>query len=309
MPAIIATTGLTKTYGRETALRDVSLTIDPGSVFALVGANGAGKTTLLKLLMNILPPTAGEAYILGLPSSEIRGHAFTRIGYVSENQEMPESMTVARFLNFVRPLYPNWDRILEASLLQRFDLPLHRRLKRLSRGMRMKAAFVSSLSYRPSLLVLDEPLSGLDPLTRDQLVQVLRLLARDGMTILLSSHDLAEIEDFATHLGFLEKGSLVFAEDITILKARFREVTIPGQTALPTSMPPSWWQPELRDGAFRFVLANAGPAELDAIHQQFPAPLVPRIDPMTLRAIFVALAQSSSLPAPSITVYAKDGAL
>ena len=294
MESAIATKGLTKSFGRETALRDVSLRIAAGSVFALVGANGAGKTTLLKILMNILAPTTGHATILGLPSSELRGHAFTNIGYVSENQEMPEWMTVTRFLNFVRPLYPQWDRALEASLLQRFDLPFNRRLKRLSRGMRMKAAFVSTLSYRPSLLILDEPLSGLDPLVRDQLVQVLRLLAREGMTILVSSHDLAEIEDFATHLGFLEKGTLLFAEGVPDLKARFREVSIPHQSALPGSIPSTWWQPEIRDGSLRFVLANAAPEEIAAIHQHFPAPLIPRIEPMTLREIFIALAQSKS---------------
>jgi len=129
MESAVATTALTKSFGRETALRDVSLYIAPGSVFALVGPNGAGKTTLLKILMNILAPTSGNATILGLPSTELRGRAFTNIGYVSENQEMPEWMTITRFLNFVRPIYPQWDRALEASLLQRFDLrrsePLH----------------------------------------------------------------------------------------------------------------------------------------------------------------------------------------
>jgi len=294
MESAVATTALTKSFGRETALSDVSLCIAPGSVFALVGPNGAGKTTLLKILMNILAPTAGHATILGSPSTELRGHAFTNIGYVSENQEIPEWMTVTRFLNFVRPLYPQWDRALEASLLQRFDLPLNRRLKRLSRGMRMKAAFVSSLSYRPSLLVLDEPLSGLDSLVRDQLLQVLRLLVREGMTILISSHDLAEIEDFATHIGFLEKGTLLFAERIADLKARFCEVSIPHQSALPASIPSTWWQPEIRDGSLRFVVADNAAEEIAAIHQHFPTPLVPRIEPMTLRAIFIALAQSKS---------------
>lgn len=304
MESAIVIAALTKSFGRETALRDVSLRIAPGSVFALVGANGAGKTTLLKILMNILAPTSGHADVLGLPSSELRGHAFTNIGYVSENQEMPEWMTVTRLLNFVRPFYPQWDRALEASLLQRFDLPLNRRLKCLSRGMRMKAAFVSSLAYRPSLLVLDEPLSGLDPLVRDQLVQVLRLLARDGMTILLSSHDLAEIEDFATHRGFLEKGTLLFAESVPDLKARFREVSIPHLLTLPASIPSTWWQTEIRDDSLRFVLANATPEEIAAIHQHFPAPLIPRVEPMSLRAIFIALAQSksptSTLPIPTL---------
>src|ERR1019366_8410794 len=157
------------------------------------------------------------------------------IGYVSETQEMPDSMTVGAFLSYLRPFYPTWDLALEKQLLSDFALPLDRELRHLSRGMRMKAAFASTLCYRPALLVLDEPFSGLDPLVRDELIQ--GLLDRIGeTTIFLSSHDLAEIESFASHVGYLEQGSLLFSEEMTTLSNRFRRVEFQVDPA--TTLPP-----------------------------------------------------------------------
>ena len=193
-------------------------------MFALVGHNGAGKTTLIKLLMNILHPTAGFATVCGHPSHTLTGAKFETTGYVSENQELPEWMTVGEYLNYLRPFYPRWD--IE-SLVQTLDLPLDRKLKHLSRGMLMKAALASVLAFRPRLIVLDEPFSGLDPLVRDELIEALidAVGGQDGkapVTVLISSHDLAEIESFATHIGYLNKGRLVFAEEMARLNARFR---------------------------------------------------------------------------------------
>ena len=117
-----------------------------------MGANGAGKTTLIKLLMNIYRPTSGSATVLGIASNRLAGRRFRNIGYVSENQEMPDWMTVAYFFDYLRPFYPQWDMALERQLLRQFDLPLDRKLKHLSRGMRMKVAQGSSLS---NLVVLE----------------------------------------------------------------------------------------------------------------------------------------------------------
>ena len=212
-------------------------------MFALVGHNGAGKTTLIKLLMNILHPTAGFATVCGHPSHTLTGAKFETTGYVSENQELPEWMTVGEYLNYLRPFYPRWD--IE-SLVQTLDLPLDRKLKHLSRGMLMKAALASVLAFRLRLIVLDEPFSGLDPLVRDELIEVLidAVGGQDGkapVTVLISSHDLAEIESFATHIGYLNKGRLVFAEEMARLNARFREVTVTLDGELPGATVPSSW--------------------------------------------------------------------
>lgn len=294
-PAIL-THELTRHYGRQTALDNVSLSVGPGSVYALVGPNGAGKTTLIQLLMNLQAPSSGTAQVLGLPSNQIRGAALAGIGYISELQEMPDSMTVAAFLRYLRPFYPTWDFALEEHLFQQFDLPPDRELRHLSRGMRMKAAFVSALSYRPALLILDEPFSGLDPLVRDELIQ--GLLDRIGdSTIFLSSHDLAEIENFASHIGYLHQGSLIFSEELTALAGRFRRVHLrPGLTFLPNPpLPESWLEVEHSEAHLRFKdSAFSSPEDAIArIRAIFPVATDISFEPLSLRDIFLVQARTS----------------
>src|SRR5262249_43672246 len=159
----IRTEALTKNFRRLQALEGLNLDVPQGAIYALVGPNGAGKTTAIKVLMNIIPPTSGRAQVLDTDSRLLGGHAFAAIGYVSENQELPHWMRVGAFLSYLRPFYPSWDQDLERELVKQFDLPLDRKLRYLSRGMRMKAALASALAYRPRLIVLDEPFTGLDP--------------------------------------------------------------------------------------------------------------------------------------------------
>lgn len=295
MPAAIETHLLTKRYRRTVALENVTLEIPENVVYALVGANGAGKTTLIRLLMNIFAPSAGSVTVLGLESGEVRGHAFERIGYVSENQEMPDSMTIGNLLDYVRPFYPCWDRELEAQLVRQFDLPLDRKLKHLSRGMRMKAALASVLAFRPALIVLDEPFSGLDPLVRDELIEGLKQRAQET-TIFLSSHDMSEVESFATHVGFLEEGRLLFSERLSVLADRFREVEVTttgtANVTMPADSPKTWLNAQCSESTVRFVdsqFSDKMPAILSAI---FPDATKVSIQPMTLRSIVVSIARS-----------------
>jgi ABC-2 type transport system ATP-binding protein len=284
---------LSKQFGKTLALDQVTFAVPQGAIFALVGANGAGKTTLIRILMNIARPTEGRALVLGHNSEELTGKGFREIGYVSENQDLADWTTVAGMLDYLRPFYPTWDRGLEAQLVRQFDLPLKRKLKHLSRGMRMKAAFVSSLAYRPRLLVLDEPLSGLDPFVRDELIESLRQQAA-GTTVFLSSHDLAEIESFATHVGFLEGGRMLFSEPLPSLMSRFREVTAIGGTA-PTNPPSEWLNVEPIESGFRYIYsAYRGPDSEAEAQSLFPSAEL-RFTPMPLRSIFLAIARSSRL--------------
>jgi ABC-2 type transport system ATP-binding protein len=295
MTSALQTRQLSKRYRRTIALNEVTLDIPPGAIYALVGANGAGKTTLIKLLMNILRPSSGTATVLDIPSTKVAGAAFDRIGYVSENQELPESMTVSAFLAFMRPFYPKWDTALEAQLVQQFDLPLDRKLKNLSRGMKMKAALASALAYRPSLIVLDEPFSGLDPLVRDELIESLLERAPET-TILLSSHDLAEIESFASHVGYLEQGRLLFSEEMASLSARFREVkiTLPASGAtVPSDLPTTWLLTEHTGSVLRFIDSRFDPdTSPSVLTSRFPDSTGIAIEAMPLRAIFLAIAKS-----------------
>ncbi|WP_348263756.1 ABC transporter ATP-binding protein [Telmatobacter sp. DSM 110680] len=277
------------------AVDAVDLAVPEGAIYALVGANGAGKTTIIKMLMNILSPSSGHAEILGIDTKLVAGKAFNRIGYVSENQEMPEWMTTGAFLAYCRSFYPQWDTALEQQLVRQFDLPLNRKLKHLSRGMRMKAAFASSLAYRPSLIVLDEPFSGLDPLVRDELIEGLLDRAPET-TLFLSSHDLGEIETFSSHVGFLEQGRLLFSEELPVLSDRFRDVTVTLEraSALPEDRPASWLQPEIADHVVRFVHSDYRQQVTEReLAEFFPTARSFSLDPMPLRSIFLAVAKSS----------------
>ena len=254
MNNMIQTENLSKRFRSTSALNDITLTVPEGAIYALVGANGAGKTTLIKVLMNIFQPTFGRAQVMGIECRSLAGKDFQRIGYLSENQEMPDWMTVEAMLDYLRPFYPRWDRVLEQQLVRQFDLPLKRKLKHLSRGMRMKTAFASSLAYRPNLFVLDEPFSGLDPLVRDEIIEGLLDRAPET-TIFLSSHDLAEIESFASHVGYLEQGRILFSNEMSALSDRFREITITLTTPspVPGNIPPTWLQVEAGDAVIRWV--------------------------------------------------------
>jgi len=303
-PTVIHTTGLTKAYGRVRALEPTSISIPQGSIFALLGPNGAGKTTLIKLLVNILRPSGGHAVVLDQLSSEITGDAFMRIGYVSENQDLPDWMTVAAFLKYQSGFYPQWD---DAELIRSFDLPLTRKLKHLSRGQRMKVALASVLAFRPALIVLDEPFSGLDPLVRDELIEaLLDTVATQPTTILLSSHDLTEVESFATDVAFLQKGRLVLCEEMALLSARFREVSFAlvdeqelrvAEVSEPVAVPPKSWSGLKRSGhALRFVHAQANTEPIEQqIKLLYPNAAAISIEPMNLRSIFLAIASSGRI--------------
>ncbi|HTS13535.1 MAG TPA: ABC transporter ATP-binding protein [Candidatus Limnocylindrales bacterium] len=290
----IRTENLTKRFRRVEALNGLNLDVPEGAIYALVGPNGAGKTTAIKILMNIFRATSGSAEVLGTPSAKVAGRFFTRVGYISENQELPLWMTVESFLAYLRPFYPTWDRDLENDLVRSFELPLDRTLRALSRGMRMKAALAGSLAYRPPLVVMDEPFGGLDPLVRDQLIEGMLELAAQS-TVFVSSHDLAEIETFASHVGYLDNGRLRFSEEMSSLTARFREVelTFDSPMPLPPALPATWMQVNSSANVIRFVETRFDPDRAPAqIRETFSSVRDVAFTPMSLRAIFLAMART-----------------
>jgi len=294
MSDAIRTENLVKKFRRVSALDSLNLTVPQGAIYALVGPNGAGKTTAIKILMNIIEATGGRAEVMGEPSTSLRGSKFASIGYVSENQKLPEWMLVDAFLAYLRPFYPTWDRALENEMLKLFGLPLDRKLKHLSRGMKMKAALASSLAYRPKLIVLDEPFTGLDPLVRDELIQAL-LERADESSILISSHDLGEIESFATHVGYLEAGKLQFSEELNSLMSRFREVelTFDSPPALPPKVPNGWMQMNSSAAVVRFIESEFDePRTTNQAEQVFGPARNVTFTPMSLREIFLVMAKN-----------------
>ena len=286
---------LTRRYGRLEAVHELSLDVPAGSVCALLGPNGAGKTTTLKVLLNLLPPTRGEARMLGVDSRKLSPRELQQIGYVSESQQQPDWMTVRQFLDYCRPFYPTWDTALEKTLLARFDLPPGRKLKHLSRGMRVKAILLSVLAFRPKVLVLDEPFSGLDPVVREDVTSGLLETAQAGdWTVLLASHDIEEVERLADRVALLEAGRVWLDETVESLLKRFRRVEVdlqegPAQT---NALPGTWLKFERAGNRVTFVDSRYDrEATEPACRARFPEAAV-TARPMTLREIYIALARS-----------------
>ena len=291
----LRTESLTKRFARVEALTGLTLEVPEGSVFALVGPNGAGKTTAIKILMNILRPTSGRAEVLGVDSRKLGSEQLAQIGYVSENQQLPGWMRVGYFMSYCKRFYAAWQDDDLAALVRQYELPLDRKLRTLSRGMRVKAALAASLAYRPRLIVLDEPFSGLDALVREQLIESVLERAPES-TVFLASHDLAEIESFASHVAYLDQGRLQFCEEMGALSERFREIeiTLEHPVELPADMPGTWLNPEQSSVVIRFADSRYDRDRSKAeILRRFPGVREITTRNMPLRSIFVALARSA----------------
>jgi ABC-2 type transport system ATP-binding protein len=293
----IETRGLARRFGRLDAVQGLDMAVPEGSVFALIGSNGAGKTTTIKMLMNLLQPSAGIAQVLGTDSRRLGLRELARIGYVSESQQLPDWLSPDALLDYVRPFYPTWDdglcRKLQADLgLTAAGTPL----RTLSRGTRMKAALLASLAYRPELVVLDEPFTGLDPMVRDELIRaLLELPGERPCTMLVSSHDIEEVERLADWVGFIDSGRLALSEPIDSLLQRFRLIEVTVAEGTPAMPREERWLPQGAVGRMvRFIdTDHASPDAQARIAAAFPGADV-RDSPLSLREIFVGLARSSS---------------
>lgn len=299
MNAVIETQGLSHSYANVTAVQDLHLSVPEGSIYAFLGQNGAGKTTTIKLLLNLLQPTKGRATILGVDSSRLSPSEFAQIGYVSENQQLPEWMTVQQLVDFCRPMYPTWDSAFCSKMIKDFRLPTDRKLKNLSRGMKMKVALLTSLAYRPRLLVLDEPFTGLDPLVRDEVIHgILELTEQENWSVFISSHDIDEVERFADWVGFLDGGRLRVAESTADLCGRFKRLdcVVPIGTHLKVSSPQSWLVPEINARSFSVIESKylAGESERQ-LAEIFPGVTDVTATDLSLREVYVALAQTSRI--------------
>jgi ABC-2 type transport system ATP-binding protein len=292
---MIRVSDLWRKFGRFETLRGLSFEVPDGSAFAIIGANGAGKTTTIKVLMNILEPTQGSATVLGVDSRKLSIRELAQIGYVSENQDMPSRLTVEEYTNYLRPFYSTWDRDLERTIAKQLRLPFDRKIGNLSHGMRMKMALMCALPYRPKLLILDEPFSGLDPLVRDEFME--GLLGQAGeMTIFISSHELGEIDGVATHIAFVDEGKLLFQESMSDLTGRFREIRVilEGVATRPSDAPKEWMAMQLTGNVLTFVDTQFDEAGLrELVRSRIGNVRMIDSQPMPLRSIFTTLARAA----------------
>jgi ABC-2 type transport system ATP-binding protein len=222
----ISTQGLGKRYGSKWALQDCTIEVPEGSVTALVGPNGAGKTTLLQLAVGLSRPSAGDVTVLGLSPRDPA--LLARVGFVGQEHPLHRGFTVAETLKLGRRLNPGWDDTLAHERVQRLDLPLDRAVGRLSGGQRAQVALTVALAKRPELLLLDEPVASLDPLARREFLNsLMEAVSETGLTVILSSHIVAELERVCDHLVILAQARAELVGPIDEIVAGHRLLTGP----------------------------------------------------------------------------------
>jgi ABC-2 type transport system ATP-binding protein len=290
---VIETSGLRKDYrdgGQVEALRGLDLQVPPGSIYGFLGRNGAGKTTAIKVLLGMARPTSGEARVFGLPSQvpdasvEIR----RRTGFVSDDKDLYDYMSVAEMIRFTAPFFPRWRADLEERYLRRFELPLDRRVKALSRGMRTKLALLLALCRGAELLILDEPTSGLDPAMTEEVLQALVThVAGEEMTVFFSSHQIAEVEQIADRVAIIDRGRAVVSGALDDLKEKFRRIQLVFDGDAPeTAFRAAGVERVRRKGRVLSVLSSAGSDDVVSEARRLN-PLSVDVVPVTLKEIFL----------------------
>src|SRR5262245_51348767 len=226
-PPVVQINRLTRQFGAAKALDEVSLVIPSGGVFGLIGGNGAGKTTLIKHILGMLRAQTGFVRVFGLDPVENPVGTLGRIGYLSEDRDLPDWMSVTELMRYTQAFFPTWDKAYAEELRDMFDLDPKAKIRNLSRGQRARAGLLAALAHRPELLVLDEPSSGLDPVVRrDILGAIIRTIADEGRTVLFSSHLLDEVERVADQVTIIHQGRLILTSPMDEIKETHRRVTL-----------------------------------------------------------------------------------
>jgi ABC-2 type transport system ATP-binding protein len=224
---VIELHNLSRRFGSKNALKDVSLSVPRGTVFGLVGENGAGKSTLIKHILGLWRAEAGQVRVFGLDPVSNPVAVLGRIGYLSEQPDLPEWMRVYEYMRYLQAFYPKWDVPYAESLRDQFAIDRNAQVRVLSKGQRAKLGLLAAQAHRPDLLLLDEPSSGLDPIVRnDILTAVIRTVADEGRTVFFSSHLLEEIERVSDHVAMLHQGKLVLYGPLDAIKAQHRRITL-----------------------------------------------------------------------------------
>ncbi len=294
------------------ALRGVNLRVPSGSVYALLGENGAGKTTLIRILTGYQIPSAGKCTVLGLDPAKDALEIRRRIGYVSDAPALYDWMRIDEIGWFASSFYPDGflDRYRES--IERYELPADRKIKHLSKGQRAKVALSLALAHDPELLILDEPTSGLDPLVRREFMESMVERAATGKTVLLSSHQISEVERVADHIAIIHQGKVRLRSELPSLRESVSEVTLSVRdplAALPLVTSPAEVLREEKDGGqVRWIVRNWNET-LQAGIESWPGVTNVRSRPATLEEVFVACTRgtNSHVPVEDDLVEAKKG--
>lgn len=286
---VIEISALQKSFKSTLALNGLNLRVPRGSIFGFLGKNGAGKTTTMKLLSGLVRPDSGTVRVFGLDASDAGASIDIRrrIGFVTEDKELYPYMTVEQIIRFTRPFFPKWNTELERRYLEVFALPPKRKIPALSKGMRSKLMLLLAACRRAELLILDEPTEGLDPAATEDLLRELVNFPLQGTTVFFSSHQLAEVEQIADHVGIIDRGRVVVAGLLDDLKVQYErlQVIFENDSALPIR----WVEGAesiRREGRMVSILASRNVEAILEQAQSIPGATVERF-PVTLKDIFL----------------------
>lgn len=234
----LAVKSLSKDFATKKALAGINLEVRKGEIMGLVGPNGAGKTTLVKLVMGLIKPSSGTVSVFGRDERALGAEEKRRIGYIPDESFFYDFMTVQQTLEFNRGFYPDWDDEKCTELMQRFHLPPGEPVKNLSRGVKAQLALILVLAQKPDLLLLDEPLEGLDPMRRLEFLNLVLedFMQREGRGVLISSHYLEELERLADRVAFLHEGRLLRVAEMEQLKVEEKTIRVVFQKEPPEAL-------------------------------------------------------------------------
>jgi ABC-2 type transport system ATP-binding protein len=288
--AVIEIDGLSKRFGTQAALDGLDLRVPAGSVFGFLGRNGAGKTTTIKHLLGLIKADHGTARIFGQPVADPRtGSAIRqRIGFVTEDKELYPYMTVDGLIRFTRPFFPGWQSAVEQRCLDMFELPRGKRIAQLSKGMRSKLMLLLAMSHRAQLLVLDEPMEGLDPPAIEQVLrELVAIAAEQATTIFFSSHQLPAVEQVADHVAIIDRGRTLLCGELDELKTRYQRLSLVCSNEPPSDLGRIGGVVSVRrDGRMLSLLVSRNAEAIAAQLRQLPGAAIERF-PVTLKELFL----------------------
>ncbi len=288
---ILAVERLTVRYSRATVLEDVSLAVPRGAVYVLLGRNGAGKSSLVRCALGLQKPGSGTARLFGADAWRTRGQAMARVGVLPEDPDAPPEMTAREISAFCGRLHAGWDEEGVRRRLTRVAVPLDLPFRRLSKGQKAAVMLALCLAPRPELLVLDDPTLGLDAVARRTLYdELIGDLADRGVTVFLTTHDLAGIEGLATHVAILKGSRVVVEGELDTLKARFRRIR---RGAAPQNDGETWApftavSNRVREWGADAVVSNFAPEALERFTAR-PGVTGVEVEAVSLEEVFVAL--------------------
>lgn len=290
-PVVVSASGLGKRIDGRAVLEDVTVRLPRGQVVGLVGKNGAGKSTLFDLLLGFALPSSGSCSILGEDSRSLSASAKARIGFVPQQDELLGQLTGAQQLALIATLHRHWNQSLIDRLAREWELPLERRIGKLSGGERQKLATLCALGHEPDLLVLDEPAASLDPVARRRFMQEILAIAAEGSrTLVYASHIIADLERVANHLWLLREGRLVWQGELDALKESVVRLHLRGGGDIDAALRlPGQLQGSVQGRTATFIVDGWSGAQLAPLRDELGMAMEVEVEPLGLEDIFLAM--------------------